>query len=33
MYSFDEIDEEMAGLEARRRKAAKPQQGAKGIRL
>jgi hypothetical protein len=33
MYGFDEMDEEMAGLEARRRKPAKTQQGAKGVRL
>jgi hypothetical protein len=33
MYGFEEMEEEMAGLEARRRKPAKVQQGAKGIRL
>jgi len=33
MYGFDEMDEEMAGLEARRRKPVKVQQGAKGVRL
>jgi len=33
MYSFDEMEEMDGGLEARRRKPAKPQTGAKGIRL
>ena len=33
MYGFDEMEEEMAGLEARRRKPVKVQPGAKGIRL
>ena len=33
MYSFDEMEEMDGGLEARRRRSAKPQTGAKGIRL
>jgi len=33
MYSFDEMEEMDGGLEARRRKPAKPQVGALGIRL